>query len=365
VLSAPGHAIGAEFISGTLLTGLGGRFPYNWNLSTAVQPVPTAGVVVRGDSGQPFGLAHTGPASAPRLIPNFQGALAPDEWRAVMLPWAFETLELPARRALMNQIVGWLSWLGQSSLAAEASTAAPGQAVTFTLLAQLDPVRATPPLTAAASLSATLAGEAVLAGSTLPAFAPPTDAGSWQGVITAGQPLSWMFVAQVPATATVGSVFTATAFFSLDEVGIRFARSASVRVSGPALTAALHLPAGAPRWGDRITATVVLTNIGPTLAPSATLDAVIPTGLRLLTDTVSGPGSGDLRSAGNRLIWRGSLNAGAAISVTYVFTVPTFTPWPGAYYHAVMFGQKGRYEGQRDAWIAPQVWRRWLAVVRR
>ena len=364
VLSAPGHAIGAEFISGTLLTGLGGRFPYNWNLSTAVQPISTAGVVVRGDSGQPFGLAQTGLASRPQFAPNFQGALAPREWRAGMLPWAFEALEPSARRALMNQIVGWLSWLGESSLEAEALAVMPGQPATFTLVARLDSVRAALPLTAVASLSATLAGEGALVSSTLPAFAPPADAGAWQGVITAGQHLSWTFVVQVPPTATTGSTLTATAFLSLDEAGIRFARSASVRVGRPVLTAALQLPAGAPRWGDRLTATVVLTNLGSTFAPSTTLDAVIPTGLRLLTDTVAGPGTGDLRSAGNRLIWRGPIGAGAAISVTYAFTLPQFMPWPEAYYHAAMFGQAGQLEGQRDAWIAPQTWRRWLPLTR-
>jgi len=365
VVGAPGHAIGIGYAGGTLLTGLGGRFPYNWNLSTAVQPVQTASVVVRGDSGQPFGLAQASLASGPRFTPNFQAALAPEQWRAVLLPWAFETLEPSARRALMNRIVGWLSWLGESSLVADVTSALPGQAVTFTLTAKLDSVRATSPLTAVVSLSATLAGEGALVSSNLPAFVPPDDAGSWQGVITAGQHLRWTFVAQVPATATAGSALTATAFLSLDEVGIRFARSAAVRVGGPVLTAALELPAGAPRWGDRITVTAVLTNLGPTLAPSATLDVVVPAGPRLLTDTVAGSGTGDLRSADNRLIWRGPLNAGAAISITYAFTLPRFTPWPGAYYHAVMFGQEGGYEGQRDAWIAPQTWRRWLAVARR
>jgi len=365
VLSAPGHAIGTEFISGTLLTGLGGRFPYNWNLSTAVQPVRTASVVVRGDSGQPFGLAQAGLAGGPQFTPNLRGALVPDEWRAVLLPWAFETLEASARRALMKQIVGWLSWLGSSSLVVDSPSALPGQTVTFTLTTKLDPVRAALPLTAVVSLSATLAGEGILVRSTLPAFAPPADAGSWQGVITAGQHLSWTFVARVPATATIGSIFTATAFFSLDEVGIRFAKSALVRVSGPMLTAALQLPAGIPRWGSRITATVVLTNLGPMLAPSATLDVIVPTGLHLLADTISGPGTGDLRSVGNRLTWYGPIDAGATISVTYAFTLPRFTPWPRAYYHAAMFGQQGRYEGQRDAWIVPQTWQRWLPVVRR
>jgi uncharacterized repeat protein (TIGR01451 family) len=365
VVGAPGHAIGIGYAGGTLLTGLGGRFPYNWNLSTAVQPVQTASVVVRGDSGQPFGLAQTGLASGPRFTPNFQGALAPEQWRAVLLPWAFETLEPSARRALMNRIVGWLSWLGESSLAADAPDASPGQQVTFTLAAQLDPVRASSPLTATVSLSATLDGEGALVGSNLPAFVPPADAGSWHGVITAGQRLSWTFVAQVPTTATAGSALTATAFFSLDEVGVRFVKSASVRVGGPMLTAALQLSDSAPRRGDRITATVVLTNLGATLAPSATLDAVVPTGLILLTDTVSGPGTGDLGVAGNRLTWRGPLGGGAAISVTYAFTLPRFMPSPDAYYHAVMFGQQGRYEGQRDAWIIPRTWRGWLPITRR
>jgi hypothetical protein len=95
------------------------------------------------------------------------------------------------------------------------------------------------------------------------------------------------------------------------------------------------------------------------------LDVVVPAGPRLLTDTVAGSGTGDLRSADNRLIWRGPLGSGAAISVTYAFTLPRFMPSPDAYYHAVMFGQQGRYEGQRDAWIIPRTWRGWLPITRR
>ena len=118
IAGAPGNTIGDGFASGSMLP-----FPYNWNLSAAVQPLSGTQVILRGSSGQPFGLAR-------------ETRTAP--WRTVLMPFAFETLTTTVRANLVNRVVGWLSWLGHSSLAPDRTSVSAGDAVTYTLQLRAD-----------------------------------------------------------------------------------------------------------------------------------------------------------------------------------------------------------------------------------
>ncbi|MCS7056834.1 MAG: S8 family serine peptidase, partial [Thermoflexales bacterium] len=349
VFGAPGHVIGSGFPSSTLLTGPGGRFPYNWNLSTALQPGPGVSVALRGESAQPFGLANAGLAHGAIPTLHLSSWLTTTMWRTAFMPFAFEVLDASARADLMNRVVGWLSWLGESELRAHVPDAAPGQPITFTLYAKLDEARSGA-VTARVHLSATVSDAGFVAASDL-AGASGHFAGAWQGAMSSGQVLSWTFVVTTPATLPPGTPLTATAFFALEEPGLRFARQAVIRLGAPQLAATLHLTPSPSRWGERITATAWLTNLGPAAAPSATLLAVVPSGLRLLTATVAASRPGLSHAPPNTVRWVGGLAAGESVSVTYAMTVPTFTYWPGAYYHAVLFGADSPLQRQIDAWI--------------
>ena len=87
VLSMEGSALGEGLRSGSALP-----FPYNWNLSSAVQPMPGAEVFARGDSFQPFGLLQLG-----------------TNWRTAFMPLAFEALPAATQADLLNRIVAWLA----------------------------------------------------------------------------------------------------------------------------------------------------------------------------------------------------------------------------------------------------------------
>ncbi|HEY3342354.1 MAG TPA: hypothetical protein VGK81_10060, partial [Anaerolineae bacterium] len=120
VVGAPGNVIGDQFSSGSLLP-----FPYSWNTSTAVQPLSGTQVILRGDSGQPFGLAR-------------ECAACPAAWRTVFMPFAFEALTSTVKADLMNRITGWESWLGHSSFTADHASASPGEEVTYTVQLRVD-----------------------------------------------------------------------------------------------------------------------------------------------------------------------------------------------------------------------------------
>ncbi|MDW8396887.1 MAG: hypothetical protein RMM31_11665, partial [Anaerolineae bacterium] len=364
VFGTPSHWVGMGLVSGTLLTGLNGRFPYNWNLSTSIQPVRSAQVVLRGDSGQPFGLIHEQVAHGAPISSHLPGWLAPATWRAALLPFALETLTPSVRAELTNRLVGWLSWLGESSLEAHSAQAAPGDPITFSVRAQLDGAR-NAPITAQVALSVMLSSDAYLASSALNNPQPPHYAGEWSGTLGAGHSQSWTFVVTTPLTLPAGSVVTATAFFVLERVGIRFARQAAVRIGGPLLTTSLVLSPPVPTWGGLVTATARVTNVGSALAPSAALDIVVPKPLRVLTGTLSVPSSGTIISAPNRARWLGALAPGEGISVTYVLTLPALTLVPGAYYHAIMASEGRAPYVQSAHWLQPLTWSSHLPIVRR
>ncbi|RMG65548.1 MAG: hypothetical protein D6709_02385 [Chloroflexi bacterium] len=361
VVGAPGHVIGRRFPDNTLLTGPGGRFPYNWNLSTAIQPARGARVVLRGEQHQPFGLANSGPATLP-TAPRATGDLAPADWRAVLMPFAFEALTATARADLMNRVVGWLSWLGESSLVPHAAVVGAGQPATFTLWLRPD-LSAHGPLTTRLAISAQVSPSADVLTSEL-SHPAGHYAGDWQGVITAGQAISWTFVISPNSALSPGSSLSATAFFSLEDIGMRFSQQAEIQIDAPTLTATLALTPTPSRWGEPITATLWMTNLGYDSAPAAVALAIVPYPLRLLTPTVSAS-SGAVISASRWVRWQGALNSGQSITLTYVMTLPAFAVWPGAYYHAVSFGPHDAWHDQRDVWIEPRTMRHFLPIIRR
>lgn len=351
VAGTPEHSIGAGFARGTLLTGPGGRFPYNWNLSTAVQPMRSAAVVLRGDRLQPFGLAHTGTAHSAPITPHISTWIAPSRWRAVFMPFAFEALDAHARIDLMNRVVGWLSWLGESTLYAHPATPTAGAPITFVLRAAMDDARRSA-ISASVRLSAEVSSGTVIASDLIGAGG--TFAGAWQGALNAGAVSTWTFTVAAPPTASPGSLITVTAFFELSDLGMRFARQAVVRLEAPQLTATLQITPTQPRWGERVTATVWLTNLGATPAPSAALVAIVPFSMSLLSETLWTSAPSLSVPISNVVRWAGALAGGTSVQVTYALSLPQLAASPSAYYHVVLFGDAEPLAGAIGTWIEPQ-----------
>ena len=353
VVGAPGSVIGDSFTGGSLLDG-SGQFPYFWNLSTAVQPMTGTQVVLRGDSGQPAGLARekSQPGNAPM-------------WRAVLLPFAFEALTPTVRADLMNRVVGWLSWLGRSSLTPDRAIIAAGDRVTYTLVLRADDV-ISPALaiTPTVAVSVPVSAGLFVVSSTLPGR---TDhyAGEWSGDLRAGATLTWTFVATTSTGPVVDGAFTATLHVATREPNIRFTRESVVHTGSPRLTSSLATLPAAARWNSVITFTARLTNTGSLAAPAAALTSIIPTGLTLITPTLRAPDAGNTSMARNRIAWLGSLEAGEAITLTYQVSVPVFGGPQRDFYHAALVDDGANGLAQSALWLTPRTAIFHMPVVRR
>lgn len=347
VVGLSGTVLGDDVPGGSLLP-----FPYNWNLSSAVQPVNGAQAILRGDSGQPLGLARSN-ARDPAIGP--QSPI----WRTVFMPFAFEALPEPSRIELMNRIVGWLSPLGQSALIADWPGARAGETVHFTLTLRADAIFP-PPLSRSAdrhsvSIQVSVSDGLTIVSSSLP-NAGGQQAGTWTGEVRPGDVFMWTFAARVDA-AGVGTPLTATARIRMNDVGLHFTRAAVVRANAPFLRGALQVQSAPLQWNRPMTAALRAVNAGKISAPQATITLTLPTSLTfpaLITHTAS---AGTLRREGAQLIWRGALSSGSEVEIRFATRLPPLDAWPphGFLLDARLDDGFGRV-APATLWIAPDTY---------
>ncbi|MGQ9815393.1 MAG: S8 family serine peptidase, partial [Candidatus Roseilinea sp.] len=356
VVGVPGHVIGAGFANSSLLNELN-QFPYAWNLSTAVQPLTGTQVILRGDSGQPAGLARAGASTS--------SATSSADWRTGFMPFAFEALTTTAKADLMNRAAGWLSWLGASSLFPHEDQIAAGDTVTFTIALRADDV-ISPALaiTPTVTISAPVAEHLFVVSSTLTGWSDH-HAGEWSGALQAGMALTWTFVATTSASLSAGEMLTAWLRVSISQPDLAFTRHTATRVGGPRVISSLTVAPASPQWGGLITAIARMTNVGSIAAPGARMTSVVPIALSLLTPTVQGPSIGSVTVSRNRIDWTGALAAGAAITLTYQMSAPAISSPQRDFYHAVLVDDGSGALSQSARWISPGAQNRFLPLVLR
>ena len=330
-----GTSLGDGIANGSLLP-----FPYNWNLSTAVQPMSGTQIFLLNNTGHPAGVLRDGAPGS--------------RWRTALTPFAFEALSQPTRDDLMNGIVGWLSPLGQSSLNIDKHSAQPGDTVLFTIALRADDV-ISPTYVAdhPASMSLTLPGGLTLISSTL-------TNGAWAGVVHNGDWLTWTASARVNEGLAAGTPLTASARFSLDDVGIGFTRQAVVRVGAPDLAASLSVNSPEPTWGGVVTLTLRLTNAAPVPSANTLVTVTLPHGMVVAAaDSAGTRGDSESQTAAGQFVWRGAVGANETIAVTFAARLPKLTSSaaPVAFISAQVAGASGT-TGSARLWLAPKTY--WL-----
>ena len=307
VVGAGGTPLGDGPFGGTLLP-----FPYNWNLSSAVQPAPGTQVFLRGDSGQPFGVLREEPADASMHRP---------QWRTVFAPFAFEALETANMQELLNRIVGWLSPLGHSSMQADAATVAPGQRVNVTVTLRADDVITQwPGRLHAASVSVTLPAGFNLLSSSLPG-AGSSNAGEWTGEINAGDAKTWVFSVIADGSADASMPLTMTAHYALEDLGIRFTQTKIVRVNAPALEPALE-ETQQSLWNGGLTLRVRVPNAGLSIAQNAVITVVVPSSVTLLAGSLIASLPGTVTTTTSTLVWQGDIPQGQVLTLDLKGSLP-------------------------------------------
>ncbi len=244
---------------------------------------------------------------------------AGENWRAMLWSVPLEKLPAFAHAPALAQILGWLSDLGDSALAASARAAAPGQSLPFTLTIRNDAQAVTNTVYLTNSLPPELAlNPATLSGGN---YDPASRTLTWQGTLAPGQNVTITYRAVVSATAAPGARLATSARLFYPRHQITFSRTAVLWLNAPDVSgAAINIQADPPQPARRVTATLLIPNAG--LATGAVTAVLrLPDALTPLTTTLMTSG-GAAVSAGQRLTWTGTIAPGAMVTASIVLTAP-------------------------------------------
>lgn len=330
VQGAPGHPTGQPWGPETL------TYPFN-NWSDVVEPVFTATTVLRGQLGQPVGLAAERDGS-----------------RTLFYGFALESLPVAGLADALEAGVGWLSPLGLSRWDFAPAAPAPGAPVTAALVLRYDG-----PEPAEVVFSHTLPLSLTLNAATLPpalSYDPLTRRIGWQGVLAPDAPLTFTWALTLAETVAPGSALLPRAAFSLPAWGLTFHREARMQVAGADLAPSRWLAATPGPVGAPFTLTLWLHNDGPGAVLSGTVDLWLMPQLSPLTATVP-------PTLGTALpLWGGALLPGESRPLTV-----TLRAWrwdlPLRVDALLADGAGQRWE--RSLWLAIPPWRAYLPLVLR
>ena len=300
-----------EDLSSTVVTGLNGNpvgdwlgpypldYPYRRNWSDALEPALGEDTAFKGEHGLPTGVSH-----------------ADENHKTIFFSFPFETMDEKARATVMERIVGWLSWLGDSTLEADKSLAAGGETLTYTLALRNDG----PDDVALAVLSNTLP----LSLSLVPGSLSPPEASyvhgaiHWQGALARGQAVVIQYQAQLTTPMPVGSLVLNPARIYLAGHDLTFTRTARTRVNAPDLDNSLYAAdRDTARPGETLTYTLVLLNDGLADTPSAWAENRVPDNTSLVSGSLTLWGGGTVIEESGHISWTGTLLRDQAVTLTY------------------------------------------------
>ncbi len=220
-------------------------FPFkNW--ADTVEPLPSVVPVIRGQAGQPLGLAAT------EAISNS---------RTLFYAFPLETLLFETRVTALEQGLGWLSPLGTSRWVVTPTVPLDGGRVTSELVLYNDVTRTLP-----VNVTHTLPLSVTLITATLPLnwhYMPVSRTLTWSGKVQARRPLTFNWAVSV--TASAGAQIPLSITLGLPEWGFAFDRATTLHVGGADLWASDWL---SPAWatvhtGIPLTLSLALHNAGP------------------------------------------------------------------------------------------------------
>jgi len=277
-------------------------FPAGYNNWTdALTPTATAQIVTHGQVGQPNGLTNAGVGPGG------------DHWHTAFLAYGPELLASNDRARLMQRSVGWLSWLGSSTIKPQANTVVDGAVITYTATISndgWDPI-ATAYFTA-----------------TFPSYLTPLSASPgvslaggefiWSDSLAPNQSESFTYTAQIVGSFPQGAVLSQTSWLAYNEHDILFDRVADVYVA-PSLRSSSKsvTPNQEVEKDDVLAYTIVLKNDGPIQVPVpvVTTTDTLPPVLDFVT--IDPPSSGTVISSSRTLTWTTPLAQGQVATLTF------------------------------------------------
>jgi len=316
---------------------------HNWS-DSVVSTIPGTSVPFRDQELRPIALARR------------EG-----DYKTVFFSFPHEALPEAGRAEVMERAVGWLSWLGGSTFAASRGAAAGGDTLTYTIFLRNDGPE---PVTASLSNTLPLSLTFVPGSLTGPAaYDPPTRRVSWEGHLEARAGITFTYRASVEAGIPAGAVVANTARLGLEDQGVRFHRTAVVRVERPDFApSAFWCRPSSPRPGVVVTCTLSLVNVGLGDALTATATSLVPEDAVLDADSLAWMGGGAADALTETVEWAGDLSVQAQVTVTYRLTLPSDPLHPPLYSVAFLNdGVGGAWE--RDTWLVVNPWQARMPLV--
>ena len=304
-----------EDFSSTTITGEAGNlvgtqlgpyalsFPPGYNNWTdALTPTTSAQVASRGQAGQPNSVINAG------LGPGGEA------WHTHFLAFGPELLTANHRNRLMQRSLGWLSWLGQSTVEPNVTAALDGNTVVYTATLinnGWDDI-------STAWFTATLPAELTWGGARSAKLQLTAgDELTWNGPLGQNQSEVFTYTGVIATGLPLGTDINQTSWLAYPEHSIRFDRVASVQANYPDLSqSSLSVtPTTGVVPGDTLTYTIVLKNSGLVDDPLVTATNTLPHTLEW--GTVGTPSRGAIEAAGRSITWTTPLSKDEVVTLTY------------------------------------------------
>ncbi|HSJ53871.1 MAG TPA: S8 family serine peptidase, partial [Anaerolineae bacterium] len=288
VAGAMGSPVGAGMEQRAL------SYPFrNW--SDALHATGEARPAFWGQHGQP-----------PALI------LARAPWKTAFFAFALEALDAGSLAEVIYRTTGWLSPLGDSTLAVDRAGAAEGEQLRYELL-----IRNTGPLRLqnVALHNPVPLHTAYVAGSVEgPAtYDASTNRFTWAGALAPGQMVAIRYRLQLDGSVLDGTVITNTAELR-EESGLVVERTATTRIDAPNLSSStLTSSLLNPTASLPMAYTFTLHNDGPRVAQATLLDPV-PERVSYTPGT-AWASSGTISDTAKIVSWTGSIGPGEKVTV--------------------------------------------------
>jgi uncharacterized repeat protein (TIGR01451 family) len=275
--------------------------------------------------------------------------------RTVFLAFPFEALPETGRAEVMERTIGWLSWLGGSTFTTDRRVVSSGDALTYSVVLRNDG-----PETVSTSFSNTLPLSLTMISGSLAGPATYQQNArllSWRGGLSPGASVAFTYRATVSAGLPAGTLIINTAYLGLEDQGLRFRRSAAVRVGAPDLSPSVLQCGPSPaRPGAVITCTVILANSGPGQSGAVVVTNLLPADTSVAPGSLVWTGGGMAETLTGTVRWSGPLSAGSRVTVTYRLALPVglSTAWRAPLYSvALLEDGVGEYPHMGEVWERP------------
>ncbi|NJN92765.1 MAG: DUF11 domain-containing protein [Anaerolineales bacterium] len=276
-------------------------FPLGYdNWTDALTPTTSARIAGVGQEGQPNSLTNQGLGSGGQT------------WHTNFMAFGPEVMAPADRARLLQRAVGWLSWLGASTVTPSVNTTTDGTDITFTAILtndgwiDLSNVVFTATFPAELTLG-TASPEMSLVGGDL----------VWSGPLARNSSKTLTYTASLANSLPLGTTVDQVSWLAYPEHNLLFDRVARVQVNFPNLRGSSFsvTPATGVVAGDVLTYTLILKNEGPVDDPIVTATNTLPAVLEMVG--IDSPSQGTIVTSGKSFTWTTALAQNQSATLTY------------------------------------------------